>query len=110
MNLQIALTFYFIVLIFVFLILRFIYYKAFSAFLISVIASQVVLTILYPPTSEHLSTKLDSSTTLYFVIQVLGLVIFIVYTLITVLGDYEESHQTAMKKRFLPYYIIEDKI
>lgn len=107
MNLKTSLVIYFLILIFTVVLLKLASYRTFSAFLLATLMAQITLNILYPPTNDNLSTDIDSSTTLYFFVQIFGIIIFVIYALMMALSDYEESESKKMKRRFAPFYIID---
>lgn len=86
MDLHIALIIYFLTLFALFFILTTNRYREFSAFIISVVFSQIVLNVIYPPTNDALD-DIDSGTSIYFLVQVGGLVLFIVYAITMAIYD-----------------------
>lgn len=77
-------------------------YRAFSAFIISVLLAQLVLNILYPPTADNLSTNIDSGTSLYFFLQVSGLVLFVIYGIIISINDIIPDEYETRERMFAP--------
>lgn len=95
MRLLTALILYFITFAGTMIVLKKMEYHSFSAFVLSMILSQIVLNIAYPPTNGELS-NITSQTSLYFLLQFLGPIIVVVYVLIVALNDYEIDKRDEM--------------
>lgn len=86
MDLHIALIIYFIVLFVFFFFLTMNRYREFSAFVISLILAQIVLNIIFPPTNDKLD-DIDSATSIYFLLQIGGFFVLLVYLITMAIYD-----------------------
>ena len=102
MNLNIVLFVYLAVFLISYSTLKFFRYNSFSAFIIAVLGAQIVLTIIYPPTNDNLTTTVDSATSLYFFLQIMGVVLFSIYGVSMALSDYSEDPKQFRERLFAP--------
>lgn len=102
MDIRLAVILYFITVCILFFYMRYKLVRSFSSLLIAVVISQVILNILYPPTTENLNTKINSWTSLYFFVQIGGFIVLIAYTIIMAITDQEDSSDTRRRKLFAP--------
>ena len=96
MELGIALLIYLAVLVSVTFFLLYINYTIFSAFILSLIVSLIVLNIVFPITRNELD-DINSLTSLYIFIQIFTLVVFFVYAFITTVSDSRNKKKFPMR-------------
>jgi len=100
MDLGAALLSYLGVIVGSFIILLYFNYTFFSAFMLALIIGLIYINIVFPITRNELD-DINSSTVLYIFIQIFTVIIFIIYAILTTIGD------TRNKKKFpMKYYDI----
>ena len=106
MKLILALVLFFIFFVFLFFVLKRKRYRAFSAFFLTLLASTIFLIIIYPPTSDEISDKVNSKISLYFFILISSVFVFIVYALTMALNDYDDDPIEEKDKIFSKRIIV----
>lgn len=91
MQLTVALILFFVCFATMYTALKYKRYRSFSNFFISYMVSLIFLLLLYGPTNDELSEVIDSKTSLYFFILILGCFIFIIYSITMALLDYDKD-------------------
>ena len=96
MKLGTALLSYLGVIVGSYIILLYFNYTFFAAFVLTLIIGLIYINIVFPMTRNELD-DVNSSTVLYIFIQIFTVIVFIIYALLTTIGESRNKKKFPMK-------------